>query len=69
VISQRDPELNADQAAALRQLAGSGHGVDAMTALAGSGKTTLIGALAPFSAVRERRVFDGLLGPGWRDLE
>jgi conjugative relaxase-like TrwC/TraI family protein len=46
VISRRDPALNADQAAAVRQLTTSGHGVDAMTALAGSGKTTLIGALA-----------------------
>lgn len=36
--------LNADQAVAVRQIALSGRGVDAITALAGSGKTTMIGA-------------------------
>jgi ATP-dependent exoDNAse (exonuclease V) alpha subunit len=46
VLSKWQPTLNADQAAAVRQLAGGGCGVEAITALAGSGKTTLIGALA-----------------------
>jgi ATP-dependent exoDNAse (exonuclease V) alpha subunit len=40
------PALNEDQAGAVRQLASSGRGVDAVQALAGTGKTTMIGALA-----------------------
>jgi len=45
VIHGYEPELNDEQAAALRSITGSGHGIDAVTALAGSGKTTLVGAL------------------------
>lgn len=46
VLASRQPELNPEQAAAVDTIATSGHGVDAVTAVAGSGKTTMIGALA-----------------------
>ena len=45
-LSQWQGPLNEDQIAAVRQLACSGRGVEAVTAVAGSGKTTLVGALA-----------------------
>jgi ATP-dependent exoDNAse (exonuclease V) alpha subunit len=46
VLSEWQSPLNEDQIAAVRQLSSSGRGVDAVTAVAGSGKTTLVGALA-----------------------
>ena len=46
VLSRRQPQLNADQAAAVRALTSSGSGVDVIEALAGTGKTTMIGVLA-----------------------
>jgi len=46
VLSAHEPALNDDQAAAVRAIASSGRGVEAVTALAGTGKTTMIGALA-----------------------
>jgi len=46
VLSRSHPTLNADQAAAIRALTSSGRGVDVVEALAGSGKTTMIGALS-----------------------
>ena len=46
VLSKWQPALNEDQVAAVRHLSSSGRGVEAVTALAGSGKTTLVGALA-----------------------
>jgi conjugative relaxase-like TrwC/TraI family protein len=39
-------ELNAEQAAAVEAIAGSGNGVDMLQALAGTGKTRVLGALA-----------------------
>jgi hypothetical protein len=45
-IAQYQPSLTDDQAAAVRQIASSGHGFDVVTALAGTGKTTMLGALA-----------------------
>jgi conjugative relaxase-like TrwC/TraI family protein len=46
VLGSHSPALNEDQGAALRRITASGQGIDALTALAGSGKTTLMGALA-----------------------
>ena len=46
VLARYQPALNDDQAAALRAIASSGRGVDVVQALAGTGKTTMIGALA-----------------------
>ena len=46
VLSRFEPRLNEDQAAAVRELASSGRGVEIVQALAGTGKTTMIGALA-----------------------
>jgi hypothetical protein len=46
VLSSWVPTLNADQAATVRALASSGRGVDVVEALAGSGKTTMLGALS-----------------------
>jgi conjugative relaxase-like TrwC/TraI family protein len=46
VAERHVPQLNEDQAAALHRITASGQGIDAVTALAGSGKTTLMGALA-----------------------
>jgi len=46
VLARYEPALNDDQAAAVRAIARSGHGVDVVQALAGTGKTTMIGALA-----------------------
>jgi conjugative relaxase-like TrwC/TraI family protein len=40
------PVLNGDQAAAVREIASSGNGVDTVQALAGTGKTTMMRALA-----------------------
>lgn len=46
VLADQAPALTEDQAAAVRAIASDGHGIDAVTALAGTGKTTMIGALA-----------------------
>jgi len=46
VLTRYEPALNDDQAAAVRAITGSGRGVDVVQALAGTGKTTMIGALA-----------------------
>jgi hypothetical protein len=46
VVASHSPSLNKDQVVALGRITTSGHGIDAVTALAGSGKTTLMGALA-----------------------
>jgi conjugative relaxase-like TrwC/TraI family protein len=46
VLGEHQPALNHDQAHAVRQIASSGRGVETVTALAGTGKTTMIGALA-----------------------
>ena len=46
IVATRQPPLNDDQAAAVRAITSSGHGVDTVQALAGTGKTTMIGALA-----------------------
>jgi ATP-dependent exoDNAse (exonuclease V) alpha subunit len=46
VIAERALALNEDQAAAARTITSRGRGVDAVEALAGTGKTTMIGALA-----------------------
>jgi conjugative relaxase-like TrwC/TraI family protein len=46
VLSTSDSSLNRDQAAAVRALTSSGRGVDVVAALAGTGKTTIVGALA-----------------------
>jgi ATP-dependent exoDNAse (exonuclease V) alpha subunit len=46
VLAGCQPALNDDQAAVVRAIVGGGRGVDAVTALAGTGKTTMIGALA-----------------------
>jgi conjugative relaxase-like TrwC/TraI family protein len=45
-ITDRDTALNDDQLAAIRTITSRGRGVDAVEALAGTGKTTMIGALA-----------------------
>jgi ATP-dependent exoDNAse (exonuclease V) alpha subunit len=44
--ARSQPALNADQAAAVRSIATSGNGVDTVQALAGTGKTTMMRALA-----------------------
>jgi conjugative relaxase-like TrwC/TraI family protein len=46
VLARYQPALNADQAAVVRGIASRGRGIEAVEALAGTGKTTLIGALA-----------------------
>jgi len=46
VLARHQPALNDDQAAVVRAIVTGGRGVDAVTALAGTGKTTMIGALA-----------------------
>jgi conjugative relaxase-like TrwC/TraI family protein len=46
VLAACTPTLNDDQAAAVRAIASSGNGVEAITALAGTGKTTMVAALA-----------------------
>ncbi len=46
VLECSQPALNADQAAAVRTIATSGNGVDTVQALAGTGKTTMMRALA-----------------------
>jgi len=46
VLALQSHVLNEDQTAAVRSIASSGRGVEAVTALAGTGKTTMIGALA-----------------------
>ena len=46
VLVGHQPVLNDDQAAAVRAITSSGRGVDAVAALAGTGKTTMIAALA-----------------------
>ncbi len=57
VLSTYTPRLNEEQAHVVRAIAESGRGVDAVTALAGTGKTTTVGALA--AAYRQA---------GWRVL-
>jgi conjugative relaxase-like TrwC/TraI family protein len=46
VLSCSQPALNSDQAAAVLALTSSGSGIDVVEALAGTGKTTMVGALA-----------------------
>lgn len=46
VLAGWEPALNADQAQAVRTITASGHGIEAVAAVAGSGKTTMLGALA-----------------------
>ena len=46
VLAHYHPSLNEDQAAAVREITASGRGIDVVQALAGTGKTTMIGALA-----------------------
>lgn len=46
VLVWYQPALNDDQAAAVRTAASTGRGVEVVQALAGTGKTTMIGALA-----------------------
>ncbi|MGH3610736.1 MAG: MobF family relaxase, partial [Pseudonocardiaceae bacterium] len=46
VLAGYQPALNDDQALVVRAIVSGGRGVDAVTALAGTGKTTMIGALA-----------------------
>ncbi|HEX4107028.1 MAG TPA: AAA family ATPase [Solirubrobacteraceae bacterium] len=46
VLSGARPQLNEDQAAAVRAIATSGNGIDHVQALAGTGKTTMLRALA-----------------------
>jgi conjugative relaxase-like TrwC/TraI family protein len=45
-LARSQPALNADQAAAVRSIATSGNGVDTVQALAGTGKTTMMRAVA-----------------------
>jgi conjugative relaxase-like TrwC/TraI family protein len=45
-IAEQAVALNDDQAAAVRMITASGHGVDAVNALAGTGKTTMVAAAA-----------------------
>jgi conjugative relaxase-like TrwC/TraI family protein len=45
-LERSQPELNADQAEAVRAIASSGNGVDCVQALAGTGKTTMMRTLA-----------------------
>ena len=45
-LQLHDLRLNEDQAAAVRSLTSSGHGFEVVEALAGTGKTTMIGAIA-----------------------
>jgi conjugative relaxase-like TrwC/TraI family protein len=54
-IAEQAVALNDDQAAAVRTITSSGYGIDAVSALAGTGKTTTITALA--------RAYEGA---GWR---
>jgi AAA domain/TrwC relaxase len=46
VLAECVPALNDDQAAAVRAITSSGRGVEAVAALAGTGKTTMLAALA-----------------------
>jgi hypothetical protein len=46
VLAAHSPALNDDQTAVVRVIASSGRGVEAITALAGTGKTTMIAAVA-----------------------
>jgi conjugative relaxase-like TrwC/TraI family protein len=46
VIAGNQPALNEDQTAAVRTITSRGRGVDTVEALAGTGKTTMIGALS-----------------------
>jgi ATP-dependent exoDNAse (exonuclease V) alpha subunit len=45
-LAAQSPGLNDDQTMAVRAIASRGRGVDAITALAGTGKTTMIAAVA-----------------------
>jgi conjugative relaxase-like TrwC/TraI family protein len=45
VLTEHRPRLNPEQASTVEQIACRGHGFDAVCALAGTGKTTMIGAL------------------------
>lgn len=46
VLARHEPTLNDDQTAAVHAITSSGRGIDAAQALAGTGKTTMIGAIA-----------------------
>jgi ATP-dependent exoDNAse (exonuclease V) alpha subunit len=46
ILAGQAPALNHDQAAAVRAITSSGRGVEGITALAGTGKTTMIAAVA-----------------------
>jgi conjugative relaxase-like TrwC/TraI family protein len=46
VLGSWNPALNDDQASVVRAITSGGHGIEAVAAVAGSGKTTMIGALA-----------------------
>lgn len=46
VLAASEPALNPEQAAAVEAITGRGRGIDAVTAVAGSGKTTMLGAVA-----------------------
>ena len=46
MLSTHLPQLNEEQAQAVRAITAGGHGLDVVTALAGTGKTTTVGALA-----------------------
>ena len=45
-LTDRQPNLNADQADAVRAVTSSGSGIDTIEALAGTGKTTILAAIA-----------------------
>ena len=57
VLASSHPRLTSEQAATVQALTTSGHGVDAVTAVAGSGKTTMIGALTTCYRDQGWRVF------------
>jgi ABC-type molybdate transport system ATPase subunit len=46
LTTRQQPTLNAGQVAAVRALTSDGHGVEAVYALAGTGKTTMLASLA-----------------------
>jgi hypothetical protein len=46
VVQQHEPSLNEEQATVVRAIACSGRGIDAVQALAGTGKTTMLAAVA-----------------------
>jgi hypothetical protein len=46
VVQQHEPSLNSEQAVIVRAIGCSGRGINAVQALAGTGKTTMLGAVA-----------------------